>query len=140
MLPLLLIAANLSSLTFGQDAYTKMLERLSVGSDWKNIMGQDVYRNMIIYDREFANAFHQVAYPEVPREPDYVFYKNGTRPGGTSYNITSTVEMFICMDKGLSSRCSYMTKISVDDKSFDGRQQIYSTTIRNVYSIVIPNK
>lgn len=131
MFPLLFIAVNLSSTSFGGDDHTSMLGRLSVGSDWKNILGQDVYRNMLIYNREFANAFHGVVYPDVPTDPCYKMFIRG-QGSRTSYSVTAEAEVFLCTDKGLSSRCSYMTRLSMNNN--------LKGAARRIYSVVIPNE
>ncbi len=123
---LLPVMANLSSNTFGKDDYTSLLSGLSVADDWKNVIGQNLYRNMIIHNREFANVYNNITFPDIPTSYDYQRSYIGKNKY-TSYNLTASVELLLCIDKGLASKCSYTTRLNVD---------MQSGTAKRIYSVV----
>ena len=123
------VMANLSSSTFGKDDYTKLLSELSVADDWKNVIGQNLYRNTIIRNREFANFFNGVTFPDVPTNYDYQVSYTGSNKY-TSYNLTARVEFLLCIDKELASKCSYTTRMNVDMQR-DTAKRLYSVVKYN---------
>ena len=129
--------ANLSLSSFGHDDYTKMLSSLLVADDWKSVIGQNIYRNLIIHNREFSSIYHGLAFPDVPAEPDIKVSSSGTT-GFTSFDVSGSAQMFLCIDGYLLSRCSYMTKLNVDSNFVGPANSVFALVARNhAYSTLL---
>lgn len=112
--------------TFGKDDYTQTLMETIADEDWTNRIGNNLYKKMIIYNREFSRIYNNIDYPEVPYTPDFNIILSGGK--STVYNLNLTSKIILCLDKDLISNCNYITSVDVIG---DVATAIYSVVIYN---------